>query len=229
MIPIKDLLISELARAGRAATMDSPATHQAIADLEARCGALPSEIRELVLSAAGFSFGEFTVRFIGDYPFELKELFSGGIPIATDGTGNFWVVDVGVNGTWRSVFFVAHDPPVVLLQARDLGEFVTQVFELPHRGLPSTTAIAQVWNDKPYTMTRAQALMSPDTAVRTFALQLDDRFVIVDLRSGEEGSGFVWGGSGPNTQIHRAGEDLVFAIEQKKGGVMSRLFSRYDR
>jgi hypothetical protein len=229
MVELKKLLVEQIDRArasGRAVTIDFPATRDAIADLESRCGSVSGDIRDLVSYAAGFSFEEFAVRFIGDYPFEFQGMFACSIPIATDGAGNFWVVDVGPDGSWRSVFFVAHDPPVALLQARDIGIFVQQTFELPRRALLSSEVVARIWKDNPYTMPRAQAMRSSDPVIRTFAQQLDDGFIIADLRAGQQGTGFVWGSAGPNTEVRRAGEHLLFATEQKKRGAFARLFSR---
>jgi hypothetical protein len=226
MVELKKLLVEQVDRArasGRAVTIDFPATGDAIADLESRCGPLSGDIRDLVSYAAGFSFEEFAVRFIGDYPFEFEGMFACSIPIATDGAGNFWVVDVGPNGSWRSVFFVAHDPPVALLQARDIGIFVQQTFELPRRALLSSEAVARIWKDNPYTMPRAQAMGSSDPVIRTFAR---NSTMASSSLTFELGTGFVWGSAGPNTEVRRAGEHLLFATEQKKRGAFARLFSR---
>ena len=43
--------------------------------------------------------------------FEL-DLMPGALPIAGDGCGNFWVVDMA--GTWGPIYFCYHDAPVVL-------------------------------------------------------------------------------------------------------------------
>jgi hypothetical protein len=229
MAGLKELLVELVDRArasGRVVTIDSPATPDAIADLESRCGALSGHVRELVQYAAGFSVDELAVRFLGEHPFEFEGVFRCGIPIATDGAGNFWVVDVGADGSWRSVFFVAHDPPVVLVQARDLGAFIDQVFERPGRELTRDEAVVRIWKDNPHAMARAEAVMSSDPAVRAFAQQLGDGFVVVDLRAGREGTGFPWGSAGPKTEVRRAGDDLLFAVEQKKRGALARLFPR---
>jgi cell wall assembly regulator SMI1 len=59
---------------------------------------------------------------------DLTGIAPDGLPIATDGFGNHWVVDVR-DGRLAEVLFIAHDPPVVLLQARSLGDFLVQWFE----------------------------------------------------------------------------------------------------
>jgi SMI1 / KNR4 family (SUKH-1) len=68
---------------------------------------------------------DFTGR---DMEYSHRELFPLGLPIAADGTGSFWVVDLTAQETQAAVFFACHDPPIVLCQSPDLGHF--------HRYLP---------------------------------------------------------------------------------------------
>jgi hypothetical protein len=224
----KEVLIERIDRArasGRAVTIDPPMTRDQINDLESRCGALPPDVRELVEYTAAFSVDGIAVDFRGEQPFEFGAMFACSVPIATDGEGNFWVVDVDSGGAWRAVFFIAHDPPVAILQARDVASFLDQVFDARGASALKGDSVTQIWKENPYVVSRAQALTSPDAAVRTFAAQVKDNFTIADLRDCERGKGFVWGAAGPNTEVHRAGEELLFAIEQKKRGLLARLFS----
>ncbi|GHF94641.1 hypothetical protein GCM10017567_06390 [Amycolatopsis bullii] len=59
---------------------------------------------------------------------DLSGIAPDGVPVATDGFGNHWVVDVR-DGRPAEVLFIAHDPPVVVLQARSVGDFLVQWFE----------------------------------------------------------------------------------------------------
>jgi hypothetical protein len=230
MPSLKELLIERANRArasGRAVTVtiDSPMTRDQIVNLESRCGRLPSDIRELGEYAAKFSVDGFAVDFRGEQSFEFEALFPCSVPIATDGKGNFWVVDVGSDGAWGTVFFIAHDPPVAIVQARDVGSFLGQVFDAHGATALKGDVVPRIWKENPYVVSRAQALASPDPAVKAFAEQVNDNFAIADVRDSECGKGFIWGSAGPNTQLHRAGEELLFAIEQKKRGLLARLFS----
>lgn len=219
MSTLKELLVEMADRAratGRAVTIDPPMTRREINDLATRCGALPPAIRELVEFTGGVSVDDIVVRLLGDYSFEFEEMFVCSVPITTDGAGNFWVVDVAPNGTWRSVFFIAHDPPVAVLQARDVGAFIEQVFERAESKLLNHEAVMRIWKDNPHAIPRSQARTSNDAVLRAFAEQLDDRFAIVDLRAGVPGTGFVWGAAGADTELRRAGDELLFAVERKK-------------
>jgi hypothetical protein len=208
---------------GHVVTIDPPMTSERIAELESRCGALPPDVRALVEYTAGFSIDDVAIDFSGREPFELEALFPCSVPIGTDGEGNFRVVDVSSGGEWGAVFFIAHDPPVAILQARHLASFLRQILDTPERAATKDAA-NRIWSDNPDLVSRAEALASPDPAVRALAEQVSDEFAIADIR--EEGKGFVWGAAGPNTVVRRAGEELVFAIQQKKKrSVFSRLFS----
>jgi hypothetical protein len=213
--------------AGRAVVIAPPMSRERMADLAAKCGvALPGQIRELVGYAAGFFVDGFAVDFGGEEPFELENAFPCPIAIAADGAGNFWVVDVTAGG-WGPVFLVAHDPPVVVLQARDIGAFIDQVFDASETiDIVGLFAREMIWKRNPYVIPYEIALASADTTLREFALQLGDRFAIADLRDVTRGKGFVWGLAGPNAEVRRAGNHLLFAVEQKKRGVLSHLFSR---
>ena len=67
---------------------------------------LPAEINELLLYCRGFTGGatdfvDFTGR---DCNFEHEEVFPNGLPIAADGFGNFWVVDLlPASTTWGPI------------------------------------------------------------------------------------------------------------------------------
>jgi hypothetical protein len=64
----------------------------------------------------------------GAFGVDLSGIAPDGLPVAADGFGNHWIVDVR-DGRPAEVLFVAHDPPVVVLQARGLGDFLVQWFE----------------------------------------------------------------------------------------------------
>lgn len=64
----------------------------------------------------------------GAFEVDLTGIAPDGLPIATDGFGNHWVAEFR-EGRPAEVLFVAHDPPVVVLQTRSLGEFLVQWFE----------------------------------------------------------------------------------------------------
>lgn len=218
----------DLARAGaRNVAIDPPLSHDRIADLEAKCGvALPADVRNLVEYAAGFSVGGFVVHFDGaGEPFEFENAFPCPIPIAADGRGNFWIVDV-TSGGWGPVLFVAHDPPVVVVQSRDIAAFIGEVFSTGEVGKSTEAPVMEVWKRNPDVISYERALASNDKALGDFARQIGPGFEIADLRAATPGMGFAWGLAGPNAEVRRAGTQLIFATERKKRGMIARLFSR---
>ena len=143
---------------------------------------------------------------------ELEELFPAGVPIAHDGAGNFWVRD----GT--PVFFLCHDPPVVLYQSAEVETFLSE---------PSLDeeALFNVWRTNPCTLDHAAALAG-DEELRAFAAELDERFVFVDLRAPVRGDGFSWGRYGPRTELRRHGAARLFACAEPEPKPRRRLFGR---
>src|SRR6267378_3758005 len=116
-------------------------------------GRLPDHIRALLSYSAGFllpSVGN--VHFTGTGGFEFSNAFPGSLALLADGSGNFWVVDINPsNGEWGTIFFVSHDPPVLVVQAPELGEFLLQILE-PSESNPKNAlnyvrkeAVPRIW------------------------------------------------------------------------------------
>ncbi len=200
-------------------------SHAQIQDLEERLNAtLPSEVRELLAFTSGFYS-----RPIGNVNFSAKEMFEFpdilplGLPLAADECGNNWVVDIKRStGEWGAVFFLSHDPPVVVIQAPDLVRFISQIFDYgdsePNGRLNYVREMAasKIWREDPYLLDIGASRVSADPNLAEFSRQLSDAFRIADLRSLEVGSGFAWGRNGPNSKIRRYGSELLFGVETKK-------------
>lgn len=149
---------------------------------------------------------------------EISELLPAGHPLAADGFGNFWMLDLTPDTTdVAPVFFACHDAPVLLYQAPDLASFVDQLvrcYEPPHRSLIDDVhedRLFHVWRDRPGAVPQPEAAVSPDAALREFAETLDASWTIVDLRRREVGMGVAWGRHGPRTRLARHGWDRIFA------------------
>ena len=114
--------------------------HQ-IDSLEKEAGQpLPEELRSLLSFCSGIDGCLDGIDFTGrDMAFEQKEVFPNGIPIARDGFGNFWVLDLTPQtATTAPVFFACHDAPVILYQSSDIASFLSEVFRMstpPHKSL----------------------------------------------------------------------------------------------
>src|SRR5215203_452540 len=101
---------------------------------------IPPEIAELLGACRGFYGTVEQVEFTGrDLMFEFEQVFPDGLPIAADGYGNFWVVDLLPGTTrWGPIYFACHDAPVILYQADSLERFLEELFRMfepPHQSL----------------------------------------------------------------------------------------------
>ena len=147
--------------------------------------------------------------------YEDRDLFPSGRPIAADGAGNFWVLDVTPatpdDGT---VFYSSHDPPLIAFVSSDLAGFLEQAragSALPELKLSDG-------------LDHASALAGGGELAR-FAQELGERFVFVDLRCASRGEGFEWGRFGPRTEVRRHGHERLFALAppERKPGRFARL------
>ena len=194
---------------------------------------IPPEIAELISACSGFYGTVEQVEFTGrDLMFEFEAAFPYGLPIAADGFGNFWVVDLHPGTTtWGPIYFACHDAPVILYQAGSLEQFLHELFrmfELPHQSLIDEVhedRLSCVWRTNPGVLPYEQCLRSEDPILSAFARELDEGFQIIDLRLAKPGDGFSWGRYGPKTHVQRFGTHAVFAYK-KPESMISRLLGR---
>ena len=194
---------------------------------------IPPEIAELLGACSGFYGTVDQVDFSGrDLMFEFEAAFPYGLPIAADGFGNFWVVDLlPTTIKWGPIYFACHDAPVILYQADSLEQFLSELFRMfepPHQSLIDDVhedRLAHVWRTNPGVLSYEHCLRSEDPILSAFARELGDSFQIIDLRLAKPGDGFSWGRYGPRTQIRRFRTHAVFAYEKPKG-IFSRLLGR---
>jgi hypothetical protein len=192
---------------------------------------IPPEIAELLSACRGFYGTVEQVDFTGsDLMFEFESVFPYGLPIAADGYGNFWVVDLHpCTVQWGPIYFVCHDAPVILYQTDSLEQFLSELFRMfkpPHQSLVDDVhedRRAHVWQTNTGVLSYEQCLQSGDPILSAFARELDDRFQVVDLRWAKPGDGFSWGRYGPKTLVRRFGTHAVFAYQKPKG-FFTRLF-----
>ena len=194
---------------------------------------LPRELRAVLAHTTGIDGPFESIDFTGrTMSFEQEDIFPSGLPIAHDGFGNFWVLDLTPETTETApVFFACHDPPVILYQSPNLGHFLHETFRMnspPHESLVDDVhedRLFNVWGTNPGALDHATALAG-DEPLRAFASELDDRFVFVDLRAPEIGMGFSWGRYGARTEVRRHGYERLFAYArpEKQPGLLRRLF-----
>lgn len=202
-----------------------PLSKGAIDELVARIPCpLPQPIRELLEHTRGFANGPLeSLKFAGLWTFELPEVFPCPIDIAHDGFGNYWVVDLTPASTrWGPIYFVCHDPPVVVLQSPNLSHFLLEALKLggPDRSRSLLNTVHEVhslrvWRENPELMDLDECSASGDPVLKSFAEELPEGSEVRDLRDAGVGEGFSWGRHGPRTQVRRAGDDPVFACEPR--------------
>jgi cell wall assembly regulator SMI1 len=211
-----------------------PLTADQIAALQERVGQpLPEELRTVLSFCSGIDGCLDGIDFTGDsMGFESKETFPNGLPIARDGFGNFWVLDLTPQTTARApVFFACHDAPIILFQSADLASFLAEVFRMntpPHNSLIDDVhedRLFDVWRKNPGVIEQPTAAAASDAVLRGFASGLPSNFQLIDLRNVSPGMGFSWGRYGPRTDVRRHGFERLFAYAKPpKTGLFAKLF-----
>src|SRR5205823_27590 len=109
---------------------------------------LADQLRRLLQYTAAIGGATFELDFTGrTMDVEVRELFPAGVPIAHDGAGNFWVVDTNPSDLATApVFYLSHDPPIVLYQSDDVGDFLHEAFQIGEPG--RTSAVEEVHKDR---------------------------------------------------------------------------------
>jgi hypothetical protein len=162
---------------------------------------LPQEIHKLLLYTKGLEFGWLQqVNFDAFGEFGLQGLFPTCIELMSDGAGNFWVLDINKLGEWGAVFYVCHDPQVIIRQADNLEKFLDQLYE--YASLKSDSWLDEVYNQLSIKiweerkmhasiMDVATAIASPDPIINQFAAQQPIGFLLIDLRAEASAKGFA--------------------------------------
>jgi cell wall assembly regulator SMI1 len=208
----------------------------AIQEIEKQVGQrLPTELRETLRFCSEIEGLSFEIDFTGGtMGFGQEEIFPNGLPIAADGFGNFWVIDITPETNAAApVFFACHDAPVILYQSENVATFLAEVFKMagpPHKSLVDDVhedRLFDVWRKNPGVIEREVAASSGDVSLRAFAESLPANFQIIDLRNPQPGMGFSWGRYGAQTEIRRHGFERLFAYgKPEKKGLLSKLFGR---
>lgn len=158
---------------------------------------LPSTIRDLLGLAGGFTLLGEHVDFRGQIQSEFEPPFTCGLPIYTDGFGSFWTAHIAPDtGDWSPIFFVSPDPPVIVVQSRDLADFLVELFNRFRPGeasaLDQVYALSlDIWSQDRGIHRAAELRNCADPVLEAFASGLQDEDLIADLRERTIGSGFT--------------------------------------
>jgi hypothetical protein len=149
---------------------------------------IPTEIRELLKYSSGFEFyGLDDITFDGVGLFGFEEFFPYSVQLAGDGFGNFWILDIDINGNWGCVFYVCHDPAVIVKHSDNLTQFIEHVDNYGRNGNNSNLDIIHekvvfdIWSKDNGVIELENARQSNDITLKNFAISLPENFVIADL------------------------------------------------
>jgi hypothetical protein len=196
-------------------------------------GQIPNDIRELLRFTKGFEFyGIDEITFDGVGQFGFENIFPYSVQLGHDGFGNFWILDVDSKGNWGNVFYVCHDPTVVVKHSDNLLEFIRHIdeygkdIENSNLNIIHEKTVFEIWKNNNGFIEINEARNSNDELLKNFALTLADNFVIADLRNKPNKSGFAWGKFGPNLdKAIKCKDELIWGIEKpEKKGFFSKLF-----
>jgi hypothetical protein len=189
---------------------------------------LPDEIEELLRFCKGFIFyGLEEIRFDSFGQFGFEEMFPNSVQLAGDGFGNFWILDIDSKGNWNSIYYVCHDPAVIVKHSENLKQFIEQVDEFGKKGSESTLdiihekVVMDIWLEKVDIMKSNDK----DYDFENGDIDLPEMFLVADLTDKPIKTGFSWGKSGPKTKIIRPSDKPIWIVEKKvKQGLLARLF-----
>jgi hypothetical protein len=195
---------------------------------------IPTHIRKLLKECRGIDGLLDIIEFTGQEcssGFEF-ELFPTAIPIAHDGFGDYWIVDLCRDSSdWGPIYFCSHDPAVIVYQSPSLYDFMEETIKMfipPHRSLIDDVhedLLMNIWKNNPGMMTHEQCLGSVDKDIKEFARLLNENYLFIDLRNAQIGDGFSWGRYGPKTVSKRLGEKRIFAYEIRRS-FFQKLFKK---
>ena len=196
-------------------------------------GQIPNDVRELLKFTKGFEFyGIDEITFDGVGQFGFENIFPHSVQLGHDGFGNFWVLDVDSKGNWGNVFYVCHDPAVVVKHSDNLSQFIKHIDEYgkdigdSNLNVIHEKTVYDIWKNNNGFTEIIEARHSNDATLKNFSLTLADNFVVADLRGKSNKSGFAWGKFGPNLdKAIKCNDELIWAIEKpQKKSFFSKLF-----
>jgi len=176
---------------------------------------LPQDLAEVLRQTSGFAESPLDVaRFDTLAPIGLGDAMPWACELMTDGCGNAWVADLQPDSTfWGPIYYICHDPPVIVYQAPDAAAFLEALFQLgqdedsPILDVYDRAATA-IWREEAGRgMTMAEAAQAEDPTLRQFAHEVGAHHRLHDLRHARPGEGFIWG-----LPLRRCGTAPLFAV-----------------
>lgn len=197
---------------------------------------IPKELDEILKVTKGWDgFGPEMVYFDSIDVFGFTDLFPNSISLGTDGFGNYWVLDISPEGDLGKVFFVCHDPAVIVVNSQNLNEHLKHLLDFYKS--PTESKLISIDNELTYNIWQNEnnLISKTDFIKQNSELELfvnkfeREEWTIADLRESKNRDGFPWGKQGSNQILERHPTELIWVMKNKKRGFFSKLFSRDNK
>ncbi len=178
----------------------------------------------------GYGIGQIDFSSIGHFGF--YELSPNSVTIGHDGFGNFWILDILLDGALGNVYYACHDPAVFIKYSNNLNEFLNSLVEFYES--PTENYLDEIHEKVVYDIWKSggriyekQDFLIQNESFNEFLRDYEgDEWVIADLRNSKNKDGFAWGKFGPNNLEKRHPRELIWIIKKKKKSFFGRLFNK---
>lgn len=205
--------------------LKTPLSNKAIAAIQEKIpqNNLTIEMKDLLSYSRGFEIPNTFLEPISFEDFDFcifEQLLNFCLFFTHDGIGGFWIQEISNNGTWGNIYYLGHDPAVLIKQADDLPEFIEQLNEYILIGEDSFFSevfekkAIKIYEGKGLLLEIDEALSSKDDTLRTFALNYNKDWFIADMRNAKKGEGFRL--EADYAYTIRCGEELIWALKKQK-------------
>ncbi len=194
-------------------------------------GLLPEEIIELLSYASGLEYGWLDeIRFTDKLRGWNDRFFAHPITLCGDGRGNSWIVDVDSEGNWGPVYFMDHDPPVLMKFADDLAGFLLLLDEDgKNRNKSFFQKLYGPIEGEIYNCGRHPVADYHHAYDLSSVSNLPEAYRVESLENQPPGAGFMWAPNRHEDFVARLGDRPVWIIEVKKRpDLLKRLFSLFQ-
>jgi hypothetical protein len=194
---------------------------------------IAEELVEILRETRGWEgYGLETAYFDSIDEFGFTELIPHSVTLGHDGFGNFWVLEIKDNGELGKIYFACHDPAVLVIYCDTLNEFfvtLEEFFKQPDNNYLNEVhdkVVMDIWSSNPNISDIAD-FRKNNMEEKSFLSQfVDDDWVVADLRGKTRKDGFAWGRFGSNQLTKRHPSELIWVIQKKKKGILSKLFGK---
>lgn len=186
-------------------------------------GILKQGIIEVLQFSRGFDIpngflGEIRFDEFGFFGFE--ELLGFCLTITHDWAGNYWVQEINKKGEWGRIYYVCHDPAVIVKQADSLYEFLIQMHEYLLKEEASFLSKVideisfKIYEGNGRLLEQKEAIISGDELLSNFASNYNEDWFIADLRHAKNGEGFRL--EAMYKETIRLEDELIWALKKYK-------------